>query len=368
MTAETSSAAARAATPVPGSWKPATRPFDLPARLPAGTRTFRTIESHTAGNPTRTVLSGIPELSGATMLERMQDLAENHDWVRTALMFEPRGGSVMSGCVLQAPCDPRADIGVLYIEASGHLPMCGHDTIGLITVLLEAGLVEAIGPVTRVVLDTPAGLVETEAVVRGGRVESVSFVSTPSFLLAEGVQVTLSSGVTLTVDIAWGGNFYAIVSAAQAGIDLDSPYVAQRIALAADIRDAVNAAVDVIHPLLAEVQGCTHVMFTGEPRDPRATSRCSVIIRPGGADRSPCGTGTSARSAALVAQGRLRLGERFVHESITGGLFTATPLEHVQVGPFRGVRSRIEGQAFVTGTAEWIVDPRDPQRHGFLVL
>ena len=125
---------------------------------------------------------------------------------------------------------------------------------------------------------------------------------------------------------------------------------------------------DVTHPVLDGVRGCTHVMFTGEPRDPRATSRCPVVIRPGGADRSPCGTGTAARSAALVAQGRLSLGERFVHESITGGLFTATPLEHVRVGAFPGVRSRIGGRAFVTGTAEWVVDPGDPQRHGFLVL
>lgn len=347
------------------SWKTGLRRFDLPARLPAGTRTFRTIESHTAGNPTRTILSGVPELAGATMLERMHDLAANHDWVRTALMHEPRGGTVMSGCILQEPCDPRADVGVLYPEASGHLPMCGHDTIGLVTVLIEAGLVES----TRVVLDTPAGLVETEAVLDAdGRVESVGFVSTPSFLFAEKVEVTLPGRRELSVDIAWGGNFYAIVDAASAGIDLDSPYVGERIALAATIRDAVNATIDVVHPVLDGVRGCTHVMYTGAPRDPRASGRCSVIIRPGGADRSPCGTGTSARAAALVAQGRLGVGERFVHESITGGLFVATPLERVQVGPFSGARSRISGQAFVTGTAEWIVDPRDPQRHGFLVL
>ena len=368
MTTDDRSAAGRGEAPVVGFWERATRPLDLAGRLPAGTRTFRTIESHTAGNPTRTVLSGAPELSGVTMLDRMHDLATNHDWVRTALMFEPRGGSVMSGCVLQPPCDPRADIGVLYIEASGHLPMCGHDTIGLVTVLIEAGLLEAVEPVTRVVLDTPAGLVETEAQVRGGRVQSASFVSTPSFLLAGEVPVVLPDGTRLTVDIAWGGNFYAIVSAAQAGVDLDSPFVRPRIELAAVIREAVNATLDVVHPVLPGVRGCTHLMFTGEPRDPRATGRCSVIIRPGGADRSPCGTGTSARCAALVATGHLGLGEQFVHESITGGLFTATPLEHVRVGSLDGVRSRISGQAFVTGTAEWIVDPRDPQRHGFLVL
>lgn len=342
--------------------------LDPAARLPGGAHTFRTIESHTAGNPTRTVLSGVPALTGATMLERMHDLAAHHDWVRTALMFEPRGGSVMSGCVLQPPHDPRADVGVLYIEASGHLPMCGHDTIGLVTVLVETGLVAAQEPVTRVVLDTPAGLVETEVLVRDGRVESASFVSTPSFLLADGVAVELPDGRPLLADIAWGGNFYAIVAAEQAGVDLDSPFVAPRIALSAHIRDAVNAELDVAHPTLAGVRGCTHVMYTGAPRDPQASGRCSVVIRPGGADRSPCGTGTSARAATLVAQGRLGIGEKFVHESITGGLFTATPLERVQVGPFAGVCSRISGRAFLTGFAEWFVDPRDPQRNGFLVL
>jgi proline racemase len=298
------------------------------------------------------------------MLERMGDLATNHDWVRTPLMFEPRGGSVMSGCVLQAPCDPRADIGVLYIEASGHLPMCGHDTIGLVTVLVEAGLVDTVEPVTRVVLDTPAGLVETEAVVHDGRVASVSFVSTPSFLLAGGVPVTLPDGTALTVDLAWGGNFYAVVAADQAGVDLDSPFVAPRVALAADIRDAVDATVDVAHPVLTGVRGCTHVMFTGAPRNPRATSRCSVLIRPGGADRSPCGTGTSARSAVLVAQGLLRVGEQFVPESITGGLFTATPLEHVQVGDLPGVRSRISGRRSSPGPQNGSSTPATPSATG----
>lgn len=365
----TPAASVASTDPTTGSWKAGYRPFDLPARMPVGTRTFRTIESHTAGNPTRTILTGVPELQGATMLERMYDLATNHDWVRTATMYEPRGNSVMSGCILQEPCDPRADIGVLYAESSGHLPMCGHDTIGLVTVLIEAGLVEATAPSTKVVLDTPAGLVETEAVVDDdGRVQSVSFVSTPSFLFAEDVAVPLPDGRVLAVDIGWGGNFYAIVDAAAAGIDLDSPFVAERIALAAQIREAVNAAIDVVHPVLAGVRGCTHVMYTGAPRDPRATGRCSVIIRPGGADRSPCGTGTSARSAVLVAKGRLEIGDRFVHESITGGMFVATPLERVEVGACSGIRSRISGRAFVTGTAEWIVDPRDPQRNGFLVV
>jgi proline racemase len=347
---------------------PVARLDDLPPRLPAGVRTFRTVESHTAGMPTRTVFSGAPELTGATMLARMHELADPHDWVRTALMFEPRGGSVMSGCIVQDPCHPEADIGVLYIEANGHLPMCGHDTIGLVTVLVEGGFVEAVEPATRLVLDTPAGLVEATAVVRDGRVESVSFLSTASFLLWDGVPIELPDGKRLDVDIAWGGNFYAIVDAADAGVDLDSDRMGPRIALAETIRECVNRQVDVTHPVLQGVNGCTHVMYIGDPRNPDASNRCSVVIRPGGADRSPCGTGTSARAAALVAQGRLDIGDHLVHESITGGLFTATPMERLHVEGVDAVRSRISGKAFITGTSTWIVDPRDPLRRGFLIL
>lgn len=329
---------------------------------------FRTIESHTAGNPTRTVLSGVPELSGDTMLARMHDLAANHDWVRTSLMFEPRGHAVMSGCLVLPPCDPRADVGVLYIEASGHLPMCGHDTIGVVTALIEHGLVRSREPVTRLVLDTPAGLVETTAAVSDGHVASVTFTSTPSFLYAEDVPLELPEVGTVRVDIAWGGNFYAIVEASSVGLDLTDPRVGERIMLAETIRDRVNAVVDVHHPALRGVAGVTHVQLIGPPRRTDATNLCSVVIRPGGADRSPCGTGTSARTAALVAQGRLQMGERLVHESITGEVFASVPVERVRVGPYDAVRTKITGSAYLTGTAEWSVDPRDPLADGFLVL
>lgn len=334
----------------------------------AAAHTFRTIESHTAGNPTRTVLSGIPDLHGDTMIEKMHDLESRHDWVRTSLMFEPRGHSVMSGCVVLPPCDPSADVGVLYIEASGHLPMCGHDTIGLVTVLLQERLVAAAEPSARVVLDTPAGLVDTAATVTGGRVTSVTFTSTPSFLYAADVPIEVPGIGTITVDIAWGGNFYAIVDADAVGLDLTDPRVGSRIALAEIVRELVNSAVDVTHPTLDGVAGVTHVQFIGPRRRPDATNLCSVVIRPGGADRSPCGTGTSARTAALVARGQLRLGEYLVHESITGEAFTSVPAERVRVGGFDAVRNRITGTAYVTGTAEWRIDPHDPLRAGFLVL
>jgi proline racemase len=330
--------------------------------------TFRTIESHTAGNPTRTVLSGVPQLAGDTMLAKMHDLEARHDWVRTSLMFEPRGHSVMSGCVVLPPCDPRADVGVLYIEASGHLPMCGHDTIGLVTVLIQHGLVPSSEPTTRVVLDTPAGLIETTAAVKNGRVTRVTFTSTPSFLYAQDVALDVPGIGPITADVAWGGNFYAIVDATSVGLDLTEPRVGRRIMLAETIRDLVNETVEVHHPALEGVGGVTHVQFIGPARRQGATNLCSVVIRPGGADRSPCGTGTSARTATLVARGHLLMGEALVHESITGEFFTSVPVEEVQVGPFAGVRTKITGTAYVTGVAEWSVDPQDPLRHGFLVL
>jgi proline racemase len=330
--------------------------------------TFRTIESHTAGNPTRTVLYGVPELRGATMLEKMHDLEARHDWVRTALMYEPRGHSVMSGCIVLEPCDPRADVGVLFIEASGHLPMCGHDTIGLVTVLIEDRHIPAVEPVTQVVLDTPAGIIETVAEVVSGRVTSVTFTSTPSFLYARDVEIDLPGHGAICLDVAWGGNFYAIVDAAGIGLDLGEQHVGRRILLAEAIRDAVNETVDVHHPELAGISGVTHVQFIGPARRPDASNLCSVVIRPGGADRSPCGTGTSARAAALVARGELRIGESLVHESITGETFTAVPVETTTVGGLDAVRNQITGTAYITGRAEWIVHSADPLRHGFLVL
>lgn len=340
----------------------------MPTDLTAPPHAFRTIESHTAGNPTRTVLSGVPALRGDSMLAKMQDLEASHDWVRTALMFEPRGHSVMSGCIVLPPCDPRADVGVLYIEASGHLPMCGHDTIGLVTVLLQEKLLDAVEPTTRVVLDTPAGIVETIAEVEGGRVTSVSFTSTPSFLLARDVPVDVPDLGRFTVDVAWGGNFYAIVQANDVGLDLTDVRVGKRILYAELIRDRLNDTVDVRHPELDGVAGVTHVQFIGPPRDPEANNLCSVVIRPGGADRSPCGTGTSARTATLVARGELAIGEPLVHESITGGLFRSVAVEETKVGDLPAVRNRITGTAYVTGTAEWTIDPEDPLRDGFLVL
>lgn len=328
---------------------------------------FQCIDSHTAGNPTRTVLSGAPRLKGRTMLDKMRDLEQHHDWVRTSLMFEPRGHSVMSGCLLVEPCDPSADFGVLYIEASGHLPMCGHDTIGLATALVETGQVPAVEPETHLCFDTPAGLVDVTVSVSGGRAGLVRFRSPPSFLLHESVEVRLPDHPPVAVDIAYGGNFYAIVDAARLGLRIGPDNTAPAIALARRLLPAVNKAIEVRHPVHPEITGVTHVQFTAPSDSPDADGRVLVIIRPAGADRSPCGTGTSARVAALIAQERLAMGQPFVHQSITGGTFRARAVESTRVGGLQAVRVEIAGRAFITATSTHVLDPEDPLRHGFLV-
>lgn len=327
---------------------------------------FRTIETHTGGNPTRTVVSGIPQLLGGTMMEKAQYFEAHYDWIREALMYEPRGHGVMSGCILTDPVTPGADYGVIYIEVGGYLPMCGHDTIGLITALVETGQVEAL-PVTDVVLDTPSGVVRAQANVVNGRVREVCFENVPSFVLAKDVTVYVPEVGEVTLDIAWGGNFYGLVEAAQVEVDLTASGARRAIWLARRIRPAVDATVDVVHPLFPNVHGLTHVEYYGPPTVRGADVKNVVVVPPGGVDRSPCGTGTSAKAAVLHRRGELAIGGAFVHESVTGALFTATLLGEEAVGPYPGVRVRIAGSAHLYGDSTFVIDDRDPLRGGFLL-
>lgn len=328
---------------------------------------FRTIESHTGGNPTRTILSGIPVLPGKTMMEKVEYFQTHYDWMRTALMFEPRGHGVMSGCILTEPVHDSADYGVIYIEVGGYLPMCGHDTIGLVTALIETGQVPAVEPRTRLVLDTPSGLVKTEAEVKEGRVLSVSFDNVPSFLYAEDVVVTVPGLGPVSLDIAWGGNFYGLVDARAHQLALSPDSSRQAIRYAQAIRRAVNEQLAIVHPELPQVKGLTHIEFYGDPTTPGADIKNMVIVPPGGVDRSPCGTGTSAKAATLWRRGQLQMGESFVHESVTGALFTATLLQETLVGDREAVIVRITGSAAVYGESTFVIDPDDPIYTGFLL-
>lgn len=325
-----------------------------------------TIDTHTGGNPTRTVTSGAPALKGRTMTEKMVYMREHHDDFRQALMYEPRGHEVMSGCILTDPCDASADIGVVFIETGGYLPMCGHDTIGVCTALIEAGIFPETQTILR--LDTPAGLVEARLTIENGKVKKVAFKNIPSFLYQKNVSIFVDGIGQVHLDIAYGGNFYGLIEAKSLGLSLMPDNASVIVEMAVKIRDEVNRQVEVVHPEIPVIRGMTHVEFYGDSIDVSANCRNTVVVPPGGIDRSPCGTGTSAKVATLFAKGELALGQPFVHESIVGSLFYAKALEETKVGNYSAVIPEIAGAAWVTGFHHFILNESDPQNQGFLLI
>jgi proline racemase len=313
---------------------------------------FTAIDSHTEGMPTRVIVDGVEAIPGATMLERKLHFEAERDDLRLLLMREPRGHGAMSGAILQPPARPDADWGVLFIEVSGCLPMCGHGTIGVATVLVEEGLVDVTEPETVVRLDVPAGLVEARVAVRDGHARAVTIRNVESFLYAR--DQTIGG---LRYDMAFGGNFYALVDAAEAGLTVDPARAGELIARGLEIMAAVP---EPVHPRDPRIRGCRHVIFHAPGRD-GAHARAATAIHPGWLDRSPCGTGTSARMAQLHARGRLALGEPFVNESIIGTRFTGRLVAETETG----VVPEITGRAWITGRAEYVLDPEDPFPAGF---
>ncbi|MFC4077471.1 proline racemase family protein [Salinithrix halophila] len=330
-------------------------------------RMFSTVDTHTGGNPTRTVISGLPSLQGRTMSEKMLHMKEEYDWIRKLLMFEPRGHDVMSGALLVEPCHPDADVGVIFIETGGYLPMCGHDTIGFCTALIEMGMVEVTEPITTLTLDTPAGLVTATIQVENGKAKEVSFCNVPAFY-SQSVQVELEKAEILSCDIAYGGNFYAIVDATALNLDLVPSNSSKIIDTAVRIRKAINQITDVVHPEAPFIKGLTHVEFFTDPTHPHADVKNTVVIPPGGIDRSPCGTGTSAKLAVLYAKKQIGLGEPFVHESIVGTLFKGKVLKEKAVGGLPAIVSEISGSAWVMGFHRFFHHPEDELGSGYLLI
>ncbi|MBK1695814.1 4-hydroxyproline epimerase [Rhodovibrio salinarum] len=328
--------------------------------------TFFCIDGHTCGNPVRLVASGGPRLDGATISERRQDFLARYDWIRTGLMFEPRGHDMMSGAILYPPTTPDGDIGVLYIETSGCLPMCGHGTIGTVTFALERGLVQPATPgVLR--LDTPAGRVTADYRVQGDKVAAVKITNVPAFLYAQGIEIAVDGLGRLTLDVAYGGNFYAIIEPQAAFGGLETIGAADVLAWSPRVRDAVNAALDAVHPQDPTIRGVSHVMWTGTPQTEGAHARNAVFYGKRAIDRSPCGTGTSARMAQLAARGDLRPGDAFVHESIIGSLFTGRVEAATEVAGTPAIQPSIEGWAVITGFNTLFLDESDPYVRGFTV-
>jgi proline racemase len=328
---------------------------------------FRTVETHTGGNPTRTIVHGVPRLAGDTMMAKLADFRERFDWIRGALMFEPRGHDGMAGCVLTEPCDPRADVGVLFMENAGYVTMCGHSTIGLCTALVETGVIAGAGPHTPILLDTPGGVVSASVAVTDGAVDSVCFRNAPSFAVQLDLPVDTAEHGRLKVDVAYGGNFYAIVDAGSVGLTLDRAHVADAVDLGSRLLPQVQKAASVCHPLLPGLDTVTHIMFVAPDPAIARGGRSLVVFPPKTADPSPCGTGTCARAAAAVARGDARVGDSIVYESVTGARFEARVAQAAPLGSTPAWIVELTGTAYVMAQATYTLDPRDPLRHGFHV-
>jgi len=329
--------------------------------------TFFCIDAHTCGNPVRVVAGGGPRLDAATMAERRLEFLARHDWIRTGLMFEPRGHDMMSGSILYPPADTANDIGILFIETSGCLPMCGHGTIGTVTVMIEHRLVTPKQP-GALRLEVPAGLVEAHYTLRDGKVAGVRIVNVPSFLHSKGLTVECPDLGNLTLDVAYGGNFYAIIEPQQNYAGLDALPAADVIRLSPIVRRLLNEKYSFVHPADPAIKGLSHVQWTGAPRNPEAHARNAVFYGEKAIDRSPCGTGTSARMAQLASRGVLKPGDEFVHESIIGSLFRGRVEAATTVGGLPAIVPSIEGWARITGFNTIFIDDDDPYRHGFQVL
>jgi proline racemase len=327
-------------------------------------RVFHAVDSHTEGMPTRVVTGGVGTIPGATMFDKRRYFIDHMDDVRRLLMNEPRGHSAMSGAVLQPSTRPDADYGVVYIEVSGCLPMCGHGTMGVATVLVETGMVPVTEPVTTIRLDTPAGLVVAEVEVVDGAAHSVTLTNIASFALGLDQTVEVPRWGAVPYDIAYGGNFYAIVELDKLGIEFDRAHKVDLLAAGLAISAAINEQDPPVHPANPEIAGCHHV-YLAAPGSTAAHSRHAMVIEPGMFDRSPCGTGTSARMAQLHARGMLPLHTDFVNESLIGTRFTGRLVGQGVLGDLTTMTPTITGRAWITGTAQYMLDPRDPFPAGF---
>lgn len=329
--------------------------------------TFSCIDAHTCGNPVRLIKEGAPDLKGKDIFEKRLDFLSNYDWIRKGLMFEPRGHDMMSGSILYPPSDPSNDIAVLYIETSGCLPMCGHGTIGTVTIAIEEGLVLP-KEEGKLKLETPAGLVAVSYSMENERVSAVKLINVPSFLDSEELEVNCPELGKLFVDVAYGGNFYAIIDPQKNYKGLENYTTDQIIAWSRAIREEMNRNYEFKHPDNPLIKGLSHVLWTGTTLDPNSDARNAVFYGDKAIDRSPCGTGTSARMAQWYSKGRLKNGDEFIHESIIGSTFIGRVEGLTKVGSKPAIIPSIEGWARIMGYNTIIIDEDDPFKEGFSVI
>ncbi|WP_374173934.1 4-hydroxyproline epimerase [Flavobacterium tructae] len=333
-------------------------------------KTFFCVDAHTCGNPVRVVAGGGPNLTGANMSEKRQHFLKEFDWIRKGLMFEPRGHDMMSGSILYPPSDPANDFGILFIETSGCLPMCGHGTIGTITIAIEEGLITPKIP-GKIRMEAPAGLVNIEYQQTGNKVDWVRLTNVKSYLAAEGLTIDCPELGEITFDVAYGGNYYAIVDPQENFSGIQNFSAGKIIQLSQEVRKRINAKYPdyFIHPENDTIRDVSHMLWTGDPLDPTSSGRNAVFYGDKAIDRSPCGTGTSARIAQLHAKGKLKVGEDFIHESYIGSKFIGKVVEETSIGEIPAIVPSIQGWAKVYGYNTIIIDEaNDPYAHGFQVI
>lgn len=330
-------------------------------------RSLHTIDSHTMGEPTRVVVGGVPVIPGENIQEKKQYLENNLDYIRTAIMHEPRGHNDMFGSIITEPTTPEADIGIIFMDSGGYLNMCGHGSIGASTVLVQTGMIEVEEPYTNIKLETPAGLVKSRIKVKDGKVQEVSITNVPSFLYKKDVQLELPDVGKVTFDISFGGSFFAIIKDSELKVEIDprnANIISER---AMKLKEIINKEIPVMHPIKQHINTVDLIEIYGEPKTREANYQNVVVFGNGQLDRSPCGTGTSAKMATLYAKGQLGIEEPFVYESIINTKFKGRVLEEVTIGGFKAIIPEITGSAYITGFNHFVIDDSDPVKYGFVL-
>jgi proline racemase len=330
-------------------------------------RTVMAIDSHTMGEPTRIVVGGIPNIPGKTMADKKEYLEQHMDYIRTALMREPRGHRDMFGSILTSSVNPEADYGIVFMDGGGYLNMCGHGSIGAVTAAIETGIVNATEPVTTVKFDAPAGFITARAAMQNKAVQSVTIRNVPAFLYKRDAQIEVPGLGQITLDVSFGGSFFAIVSAKELSVKVEPNNVDMLIKMGMAILKAANEQIPVQHPELSHIKSIDLIEIYDTPVNPVADYKNIVIFGNGQADRSPCGTGTCAKMATLYAKKELALNQEFIYESIIGTLFKGVLVDTTKVGEFEAVIPEITGSAYITGFNQFVIDPNDPLKFGFLL-
>lgn len=328
-------------------------------------KSIHAVDSHTMGEPTRIVIGGIPAIPGKTMAEKKRYLIDNMDKIRTAIMHEPRGHKDMFGSIITQPTCEEADIGIIFMDGGGYLNMCGHGSIGAATIAVETGMVEVKEPYTELVLEAPAGLVKAKVRVENGKAKEVSIINVPSFLYKSGIEIDIQEIGKVKVDLSFGGSFFVLVKAVDLKLDICPENATKLCEIGMKILKIVNENVEIQHPTLPHIKTADLVEIYGPAKSADATMQNVVVFGDGQMDRSPCGTGTSAKMATLYAKGELGIEEEFIYESILCTKFKGRILGTTKVGEYTAVIPEITGSAYITGFNHFVIDPNDPVKYGF---